>query len=105
MLKLISISEHLDFLFQQISLADEWNSEKKPVSAMIHKGTGRAPDLHLLSAEAPNEALAPKSRTKIVKKVKSKSRQSLHFRIFVCQIMCTISINKKKSTSVHAEKC
>lgn len=62
---------------------------------MIHMGTGRAPDLHLLSAEAPNEALAPKSRTKIVKKVKGKSRQSLHFRIFVCQIMCTISINKK----------
>lgn len=45
---------------------------------MIHKGTRRAPDLHLLSAEALNEALAAKSRTKTVKKVKGKSSQNLH---------------------------
>lgn len=46
---------------------------------MIHKGTRRAPDLHLLSAEALNEVLASKSRTKTVKKVEGKSSQSFRF--------------------------
>lgn len=46
---------------------------------MTDKGTRRAPDLHLLSAEESNEALATNSRIKIVKKVEGKSSQSLPF--------------------------
>lgn len=65
---------------------------------MIHKGTRRAPDLHVLSAEAPSEALEPKSRTKNSEKGRGQKqpKSSLFFRIFMCQITCTISINRKK---------
>lgn len=73
---------------------------------MIHKGTGRAPDLHLLSAEALNDVLTRKSRTKIVKKVEGKSSQSFHFSSeCLCVKSHTQSLLKtKQSMPFHADK-